>query len=116
MLLKRRPAQIPPAVGLSRPKSAKPPRWYELGAVLLVGWLVLLALTPHVTEWLNPPTGDEPFYLVTAISLIKDHDLDEYNNYYFRDYQDFAPTCADMAKPRWGDVGPDAIDSVPGVY
>ncbi|NWJ97259.1 MAG: hypothetical protein HXX20_15855 [Chloroflexi bacterium] len=99
----------------------KPPRWFELIGVLVSGLLVLLLLTPHVVEWLNPPTGDEPFYLVTAISLIKDHDLEEFNNYYNYDFWDFAPTCEEMAKAPWGYIGSGLIDSetvrsIAGIY
>lgn len=32
-------------------------------------------------ERLNPLTGDEPFYVMTAISLIEDQDIEESNNY-----------------------------------
>jgi hypothetical protein len=35
--------------------------------------------------YLNPVTGDEPFYLMTAISIWDDHDLNECNNYRQRD-------------------------------
>lgn len=92
------------------------PRWFELGGVLVLGWLVLALFTPHVAEWLNPPTGDEPFYLMTATSLIKDSDLNESNNYVDYQFWEFAPTCEEMAKPHWGDVGPKALNSVPGVF
>ncbi|HMS58137.1 MAG TPA: hypothetical protein PKA49_04710, partial [Tepidiformaceae bacterium] len=37
-------------------------------------------------------TGDEPFYVMTALSLYRDHDLDELNNYRQRDYDSFSPS------------------------
>ncbi len=91
-------------------------RWLEPGYVLILGLLALLLLTPHVKEWLNPPTGDEPFYLMTTISLIRYQTLDEFENYDRQLYQEFAPTCEEMAKPHWGDVGPKATNSVPGLF
>ena len=51
---------------------------------MLVGALVFtffLALWPRFSERLDPLTGDEPFYVMTAISLLSDQDLDESNNY-----------------------------------
>lgn len=40
---------------------------------------------------LDPLTGDEPFYVMTAISMFRDHDLDESNNFANRDYDEFYP-------------------------
>ena len=37
--------------------------------------------TPTVLTYTEPPTGDQPFYLQTAISIVEDHDINEYNNY-----------------------------------
>src|ERR1700709_2394207 len=89
------------------------------GEPLLAGGivgLVLLALLPNILDKLNPVTGDEPFYLMTAISLIHDHDLDETNNYDQKDYWQFAPTCLQMSKPHWGLVGEKPIFNVSGVF
>jgi hypothetical protein len=46
-----------------------------------------------------PYTGDEPHYLMTVISLLKDHDLNLYNNYSEKDfnyigYSDLTPQIA----------------------
>ena len=49
--------------------------------VILVVMGVYLALFPRFLERLDPLTGDEPFYVMTAISLLRDLDLDESNNY-----------------------------------
>lgn len=56
--------------------------------VVLLGYLALL---PIVVERLNPLTGDEPFYVMTAMSLIRDRSLDETDNYARRDYDEFYP-------------------------
>lgn len=59
--------------------------------VLTVVGLAYLAMTPRVFERLKPITGDEPFYIMTAISLARDHDIDETNNYQQRDYDEIFP-------------------------
>lgn len=71
-------------------------KWYELLLAFFVPLLVFGLLSPHILQWLNPPTGDEPYYLVTAISLIQDHDIDESNQYQNHAYWDFYPTCAEV--------------------
>jgi hypothetical protein len=38
-----------------------------------------------------PFTGDEPHYLLTAKSLVRDRDIDLYNNYLNKDYWEFYP-------------------------
>jgi hypothetical protein len=58
-----------------------PMRSWEPFAVFLLTLLPLALLAPRVTTYLNPVTGDEPFYLMTAISLWQDGDLNECNNY-----------------------------------
>jgi hypothetical protein len=61
--------------------------------VFLVTLAVLAAFTPRVAAYLAPVTGDEPFYLMTAISIIEDGDVNECNNYIAQDearlYPDF---------------------------
>jgi hypothetical protein len=49
----------------------------------LVGWRYL--------ERLQPLTGDEPYYVVTALSLLEDGDLDETNQYAGRVWLRFYP-------------------------
>ena len=56
-------------------------RAWEPLLIFLVSFLVLALFTPRVTTYLDPTTGDEPFYLMTAISILKDGDLNECNNY-----------------------------------
>lgn len=92
-----------------------PVRWWEPLAAWAAAWLIFLALLPNILDKLNPPTGDEPFYLVTAISLLHDHDLNETNNYANKDYWLFAPSCREMNRPDWGNVGEVPINNVPGI-
>lgn len=76
----------------STPRSS--PGRSALPAALLaaaVVYLACLAWLPSLERRLNPLTGDEPFYVMTSISLIEDHDLDEQNNYDQRDYDRFYP-------------------------
>jgi hypothetical protein len=66
-------------------------RWL-VGVILVSAVLFALAL-PRMLERLDPLTGDEPFYVMTAISILRDRDLDERNNYARRDYEEFYPTA-----------------------
>lgn len=68
-------------------RSAFPP---ALLAAALV-YLVCLAWLPSLERRLDPLTGDEPFYVMTSLSLIEDHDLNEQNNYDRQDYHRFYP-------------------------
>jgi hypothetical protein len=43
--------------------------------------LAYLTLVPSILRTSNPPTGDQPYYLMDAISLARDGDLDVANNY-----------------------------------
>jgi hypothetical protein len=40
-------------------------------------------------NYANEPTGDEPVYILTAISILNDHDIDLRNNYTNGDYKSF---------------------------
>ncbi|MFW6074199.1 MAG: hypothetical protein ACOC9Y_01295 [Chloroflexota bacterium] len=50
-------------------------------AVFLAAFAFFTAMLPHWTARLDPLTGDEPFYVMTALSIVRDLDLDESNNY-----------------------------------
>ena len=86
----------------------------------LIVYLACLAWLPHFIERLTPLTGDEPFYVMTAISLIEDGDLDETNNYAERDYDRFYPEGGPTDK-GW-DAYPDPLpphatqSTRPGLY
>jgi len=64
-------------------------RWL-IGLVGIVS-IAYLAFAAQAIDRLNPLTGDEPFYVMTAISIVRDGDLDEANNYESRDYDEFYP-------------------------
>jgi hypothetical protein len=72
-------------------------RW--LVFVVCAAACVCLATVPGVLHRLDPLTGDEPFYVMTAISIARDHDLDESNNYANQDYDEFYP--ADPLPRGW---------------
>ncbi|HQX62749.1 MAG TPA: hypothetical protein PK593_04740 [Thermomicrobiales bacterium] len=57
------------------------------------------AFVPRFVARLDPLTGDEPFYVMTAISIVRDRDLDESNNYAQRDFDEFYP--ADPLPSDW---------------
>lgn len=60
--------------------------------MLILVSVVYVAITPVIFERLDPVTGDEPFYLMTGFSLLRDGDLDESNNYAQRDYDEIFPS------------------------
>lgn len=93
-------------------------KWYELALAFLVPLIVFVLITPHLLDWLNPPSGDEPYYLVTAISIIQDHDIDETNQWQNHAYWDFYPSCDEIrATPNFGSVSLSngSTDNTPGI-
>jgi hypothetical protein len=69
-------------------------RWVDAWRlVLIVGCCLAIyaAFIPQIIRYLDPLTGDEPFYVMTAISLAYDRDLNEINNYQRRDFDSFYP-------------------------
>ncbi|MCA1667575.1 MAG: hypothetical protein LC793_09350, partial [Thermomicrobia bacterium] len=56
----------------------------------------------------DPVTGDEPFYLMTAYSMLHDHDIDETNNFANHDWLRFYPS---YPLPRgwqgWPNISPN---------
>lgn len=99
-------------------------RCYDRHLIFVVSavFLAYLLLLPTFVRRLDPLTGDEPFYVMTAISMVRDFDLDESNNYANRDYDEFYPPDplpADWrgwpAFPR--DLPPHpAVTDRPGLY
>lgn len=90
-----RPVPPPPYSSISgrpvsREKSRTVPLW-EPGLVLVSTFLFLAILAPRIIAYLSPLTGDEPFYLMTAISMIEDRDINECNNYRQREEARFYP-------------------------
>ncbi len=67
-------------------------RGWEQVSIFVCTFVVLALFVPRITTYLNPVTGDEPFYLMTAISIWEDHDLNECNNYRERDEAKLYPS------------------------
>ena len=61
-------------------------------AVFIAAFVIFAACIPRITTRLDPVTGDEPFYLMTAYSLLHDHDIDETNNFANHDWLRFYPS------------------------
>ncbi len=93
---------LPPAVAMFRDDTRT--AW----AVFAVAFCIFAACIPRLTTFLNPVTGDEPFYLMTAYSLIHDHDINETNNFAQRDWLRFYPTYP-LARDwqGWPGISPD---------
>lgn len=77
-------------------------------AVFVAAFILFAACIPRVTTRLDPVTGDEPFYLMTAYSMIHDHDIDETNNFANRDWLRFYPSYP-LARDwqGWPNISPD---------
>lgn len=88
--------------------------------VAAVVFAVCLAWMPRVLDRLDPLTGDEPFYVMTSISLIKDGDLNELNNFQQGDFKRFYPPLGPTADgwPAYPDPLPphQSHTSRPGLY
>ncbi|MDQ3549495.1 MAG: hypothetical protein M3439_11835 [Chloroflexota bacterium] len=63
----------------------------QIVAVIGIVAVFYVAVAVQFMDHLQPLTGDEPFYVMTAISIVRDGDLDESNNYANRDYDEFYP-------------------------
>lgn len=63
----------------------------RLLAIVIVCLSIYALFIPRIMAALSPLTGDEPFYVMTALSLAHDGDLDESNNYAQGDYRSFYP-------------------------
>jgi hypothetical protein len=113
-----------PATPLAAPRSASAGRGKVVPLALIVlGCMAIYALfIPRIMAALDPLTGDEPFYVMTALSIAHDGDLDETNNYARRDYRSFYPP--DPLPAGWQgwpafprELPPHAAHSVrPGLY
>jgi len=76
--------------------------------VFLVSLLIFASITPGFMTKVMWPTGDEPYYLLIAHSIIHDHDIDLQNNFDRQDYFHYYP----------GELYPrhEAKTIVPGLY
>src|SRR4051794_10346823 len=108
------PAQVPQPKGLPAvpttadlsPVSASrrgQAQAFAVAICLVLTFGVYVALIPHFLRFANPPTGDQPFYLMDTISLVQDGDLDVANNYKQGDFDQFyklkPPDFAGMTAP-----------------
>jgi hypothetical protein len=94
---------------------AKQSVWQEAILAFGLACLFFLLLIPHFTTMLTPLTGDEPFYVVTAQSIISDFDIDERNNFEQKDYWRFSPSCEEIKKPGWGTTWTQPGIPAPGI-
>ncbi|HET6262014.1 MAG TPA: hypothetical protein VFG99_07210, partial [Chloroflexia bacterium] len=76
-----------PGPSADLPTTAVPRRWTLL--VFAITLVVYLVLIPRFLLYSSPPTGDQPFYMMDTISLLKDGDLILNNNYADRDERIF---------------------------
>src|SRR3954454_9372462 len=78
--------QAPPPQAARQVRSARSSAaWWEAPYVFFATFIIFALITPRLVSFLSPTTGDEPFYLMTAISIWNDHDINECNNYRERD-------------------------------
>lgn len=90
---------MPPVVEAAPPRSTPRPvlRSFPGGAfarnaaIVALFFALYAPFTPRLAVALDPLTGDEPFYVMTALSILRDGDIDERNNYARRDYDSFYP-------------------------
>ncbi len=80
-----------PAVRSRSSETTTSTSFVEIAIVFLVAFALFAAFTPRLTTILDPVSGDEPTYLMTTISLLKDGDFNECNNFRQRDEQGFYP-------------------------
>ncbi|HEY8293066.1 MAG TPA: hypothetical protein VIG44_11290 [Thermomicrobiales bacterium] len=77
-------------------------------AVFVIAFCLLAACIPRITTRLDPVTGDEPFYLMTAYSMLHDHDIDETNNFAQHDWLRFYPSYPLPPDWQgWPNISPD---------
>ncbi|MCO6432584.1 MAG: hypothetical protein J5J00_17160 [Deltaproteobacteria bacterium] len=62
--------------------SVRTMRWCVIpGAIFFIALAANLIAGITVIRHTEPPTGDQPYFLMTAISIVEDGDIDEANNY-----------------------------------
>jgi hypothetical protein len=82
-------------------------------AVWAMAFVFFAVFAPRLLDYLKPPTGDEVFYLITAQSILYDHDLDETNQFMEKAWLEYYPTCAEFLKPGWKGFAPTGIQCSP---
>ncbi len=74
---------------LAQPKTKRWPVLASMALCFLLSFSIYVSLIPRFTLYSNPPTGDQPFYLMDALSLVQDGDLNLANNYQNNDFDKF---------------------------
>src|SRR5579872_3482000 len=73
----------------------RPPAQRAHRALTVVIFVLTLAsyaaLAPHIESRLDPVTGDEPFYMMTAHNILAGRGLDETQSWAEADYREFYP-------------------------
>ena len=75
------PSDCPAGASESSPAHLSGPGWRTLALVFFATLGVYLLAAIRVLPYVEPPTGDQPHYLMQVISLVEDGDLDLRNNY-----------------------------------
>ena len=81
-----------PAVSSFRPGADLPSvavRKRTIALVFGIAFVLYVALVPRFVLYASPPTGDQPYYLMDALSLVQDGDLNLRNNFARRDEDKF---------------------------
>ncbi len=93
----------------TEPHTTTGPALSERLAAWGLAFFVFAACAPRFLDYLKPPTGDEVFYLITAQSIVRDHDLDEANQFADKAWLEYYPTCAEFHARDWKGFGPPGI-------
>jgi hypothetical protein len=64
---------------------------FQTFLVFLISFAIYFISTEHLFATVQFPTGDEPYYLLIAHSLVYDHDFELTNNFDNQDYRLFYP-------------------------
>lgn len=91
-------AEAAPPPATATPLAPPIQRWEGI-AVFVVTLLFYALLTPRMTAYLDPPSGDEVHYMMTALSIIEDGDFNECNNFRQHDYNKLFPAYLVQGQP-----------------
>ncbi|MFO7916762.1 MAG: hypothetical protein R6V13_01630 [Anaerolineae bacterium] len=90
-------------------KEHTPPKRAWIAGIFLATLLAYVLWTPQVLHYTQPPSGDQPYYLMTTISLVEDRDLNQYNNYR-------KDASYDQFYPPFGGAYPSDFPGIPAPY
>jgi DNA-binding beta-propeller fold protein YncE len=92
-------SEAPPPVASVVGRAAPPNKWWAALAVFFITLIIYGALVPRITTYLNPTSGDEILYLMSAYSIIEDFDINECNNFRQHDYDKLFPAWEVRGQP-----------------